>query len=360
MKVQWQDLSPYQKSLIDLLDINFSEKTQKLIPHLEPRKKYIVHYRMLKFLIEKGIRLKRIRRIISFTQKIWLREYIEFNTKHRQMATHEIERDLFKFLVNACYGKSCENVRKHKQVKICTSLEEAKKCVNSQFFRRFDIVTPNVVVVEMGHKYVHLNKAIYTGFVCLELSKLVMYKFHMDVMKKFYGNRAVLLQTDTDNLNYCINTQDLYEDLKCMKDHFDFSDYPKEHPLYSEVNKKVLGKFKDESNSVPIKEFCGLSPKMYSFVGDNIWKKAAKGVKKSVVQRCLLHSTFKHVLMKQKKINAKMNLIRSRKHILYTVQVEKSSLHPFDSKRYILKDGITTLPYNHFLIRNSVKKCMQK
>ena len=102
-----------------------------------------------------------------------------------------------------------------------------------------------------------LNKLIYVGFSILELSKLLMYKFHYDyVFKRFNG--AKLLFTDTDSLAYEIYGKDVYE--QCFKDRelFDFSGYPINSKYYDNLNKRVLGKMKDEFNGIKIAEFVGL------------------------------------------------------------------------------------------------------
>jgi hypothetical protein len=89
-----------------------------------------------------------------------------------------------------------------------------------------------------------------------------MYEWHFDKIKCWYGDNSKFLFTDTDSLAYCIETADLYTDLKKHIDEFDFSDYPRDHFLYSTVNKKVIGKMKDEANGVVLNSFVRLAPKM--------------------------------------------------------------------------------------------------
>ena len=96
-----------------------------------------------------------------------------------------------------------------------------------------------------------LNKPIQIGQAILDISKVLMFDFHYDVMMPRYGHeRLKLLMTDTDSLYYQISspdpTFDVYKDLAEIQEHFDFSDYPKTHPLYSTTNKKVAGKMKGE------------------------------------------------------------------------------------------------------------------
>ena len=110
-----------------------------------------------------------------------------------------------------------------------------------------------------------LNRPIFVGFTVLELSKLHMYDFHYNHMKAKYprASELKLLFTDTDSLAYSIQTDSIYEDMATTR--YDFSEYPLDHPLYDTSNRKALGFFKDELNSLHMKECVGLSPKYYAF-----------------------------------------------------------------------------------------------
>merc|ERR1711873_293433 len=114
----------------------------------------------------------------------------------------------------------------------------------------------------------------YIGMCILDISKIVMYRFHYDyMMKKFPG--AKLLFTDTDSFCYWIPTEsNIYEDIK-GEDWFDFSNYPQDHPNYDTINKLVPGKFKDEMGGTVIIEFVGLRAKMYSILASNTTKKTS-------------------------------------------------------------------------------------
>lgn len=121
------------------------------------------------------------------------------------------------------------------------SYMEAKKFLEDEGDRCF-------VAVELAKPVLKLVKAIYSkGFSVLELSKVWMYQFHYEVILKEYGYEKVkLLFTDNDSLTYHIQTEDFYEDMKKNQDCYDTSNYPKDHFLYSDKNKKVIGKFKDD------------------------------------------------------------------------------------------------------------------
>ena len=193
-----------------------------------------------------------------------------------------------------------------------------------------------------------LDKPIYTGMTILDNSKILMYDFFYNKLKKQYGSKCELLYTDTDSLLIEIETDDFYKDMETKKEYYDTSDYPKEHPLYSNANKKVLGKFKDECNGTPIAEFVGLRSKMYSILkADEKEIKKAKGVKKSVVNKQIKHEHYKETLFGMEQKWNEMNIIRSEGHMIYGMHQKKISLSPFDSKRWICDDGIHTKAYGY-------------
>ena len=190
-----------------------------------------------------------------------------------------------------------------------------------------------------------------------------MYKFHYDVIKEQYGDRAKLLFTDTDSLCYHIRTDDFYKEMKDNEEHYDLSDYPEDSPFYSTENKKVLGKFKDECNGKAPSEFAGLRPKMYSLkVPNEETKKKAKGVQKAYVKNKICHEDYVRCLRSEKREDkqqrAKWCAIRSYKHQLKSIELNKVGLCAYDNKRYLLDrrrsewgDGIESLSYGHHRIK---------
>ena len=130
-----------------------------------------------------------------------------------------------------------------------------------------------------------VNRPAYVGMSILDLSKTVMYDFHCNYIKKKYNDKATLLFTDTDSLTYEIETDDVYKDFWNNRNKFDNSDYHENSPLLDKANKKVIGKFKDETAGVPNNESIGLRSKMYSYIkNDERGGKTAKGIKKNVIK----------------------------------------------------------------------------
>ena len=129
---------------------------------------------------------------------------------------------------------------------------------------------------------------------------------------------------------------------------YDTSDNPHGRPLHSIANKKVLGKMKDECAGRPIAEYVRLRPKMYSILeaaGENI--KKAKGVKKAVVKKHIRHEQYREALIAKKTFRHGMDVLRSERHHIYGQHLNKVSLFPFDSKRWIAENGVDTLAYGH-------------
>ena len=161
-----------------------------------------------------------------------------------------------------------------------------------------------------------------------------MYMFHYKYIQQKYDNSAYLLFTDTGNLFYETETNDVYEDFYENKNLFNFSDYPEDSTFFDLVNKKVIGNIKDEVKGKIISEFVVLKSKMYSLVIENneeIIK--AKGVNKNVVQNI---KCKENVLFNRNLIRHKMKRIQSKLHRIQTYDVCKIYLSCFDDKRYIL------------------------
>ena len=199
-------------------------------------------------------------------------------------------------------------------------------------------------------KEIILDKPIINGMIILDLSKYLMYDFYYNVLQERYGEKVKLLMTDTDSLVVEIETEDVYDDMGKMKQHFDFSEYPKGHPLFSSENQAVVGKMKDEFNGKIITEFVGLRSKLYSLTveGEKKEKKACKGCKKKcVINKELKFSDFKDTLMNKTKLSKSMNFIKSKLHSVNTVKVNKIVCSAFDNKRYLLDDGVTSYAYGN-------------
>jgi hypothetical protein len=174
-----------------------------------------------------------------------------------------------------------------------------------------------------------------------------MYDFHYKIIKPKFKKNVELCYMDTDSFVYNFKTDDIYKDLTNIEKHLDTSDYPEDHFLYSNKNKKVIGKFKDELNGKILKDYVGLRAKMYVMRTEKNIIRKAKGVKKPVVKTLNFNDYYKRILNKDEVLR-EQSLIRSYDHKLYTITQNKVALSALDDKRIICEDGINTLAYGHY------------
>lgn len=341
-------------------------KNEKLLLTFYDKKNYIVHYSMLKLALEHGLLLKKVHRVLQFEQSAWLKPYIDLNTKLRAQANNDFEKDFYKLLNNAIYGKTMENLRLRSDIRLVNKwYGGGKNCgrnlIAQPNFKKCTIFDEDLAAIELHKSCILMNKPIIIGMCILELSKLLMYKFLYNYLKPKYAQNNQLIYTDTDSFILEIKTNDVYADIRDEPNEFDTWDYP-EGNIYGikRHNKKVPGKFKDELNGEIVTEVVGMRSKCYAVrtkidktkkdkgVGKNVIKKA-KGVKKNVLKNHISFDDYYNCIKNNCIELRKQNSIRSIKHEIYTISMQKIALNPFDDKRYIIKsDGIDTLAWGHY------------
>ena len=204
------------------------------------------------------------------------------NTKLRTEAKNDFEKDFFKLMNNSVFGKTMENVRNHRDIKLVTTDERRKKLVSEPNYHTTKWFDKEFLAIEMNKTKILMNKPVYLGQAILD-SETLMYKFCYDYLKPKYGDKVKLCYMDTDSFIIHVETEDFYKDIANDVDKwFDTSAYDKNDntPLPSGTNKKVIGKFKDELNGKFMTELCSPMPKTYAFITDNDTEiKRANGTK---------------------------------------------------------------------------------
>jgi len=294
----------------------------KLIPNLNDKHHYTVHYENLKLYESLGLKVGRVHKGIKFEESDWLKKYIDLNTSLRTKASNDFEKDFFKLMNNSVFGKKIKNIKNRVDVRLVTNERDAIKLASKPNYDSRTIFDENLIAMHMKRTKLVYNKPIYLGMCIFDLSKTLMYDFHYNYIKHKYGDRAKLLFTDTDSLCYEIKTEDFYKDIADdIESRYDTSDYPKDHPsdIKTGVNKKVIRMFKDEAGGKQIEEFVGLRAKLYSYKisGEEDHKKC-KGVKKAVVRKSITHDDYKKCLFTRQEQLKKINVIRSHLHEVYT------------------------------------------
>ena len=213
------------------------------------------------------------------------------NTKLRKASKNNFEKDLFKLMNNSVFGKTMENIRKHRDIKFSNNRQKNYYTIN--------LISEDLSIIEMKKTKVKMNKPIYLGLSILEISKILMYEFWYDYMKPKYDNNVQLCYMDTDSFIMNIKTNDFYEDIASdVENRFDTSNYEVNRPLPMRKNKKVIGLMKDELSGEIITEFVTLRPKTYSYLTDDGKEnKKAKGTKKCVIKKMIKFNDYKKCLL---------------------------------------------------------------
>ena len=230
------------------------------------------------------------------------------NTELRKLAKNDFEKDLFKLMNNSVFGKTMENIRKHRDIKLVTTDKKRSKLVSEPNCHTINLISEDLSTIEMKKSKVKMNKPIYLRLSILEISKMLMYEFWYDYMKPKYNNDVKLCYMDTDSFVMHIKTNDFYKDIASdVENRFDTSNYEgntpetsalARRPLPTGKNKKVIGLMKDELGGKIITEFITLRPKTYSFLTDDGKEdKKAKGTKKYIIKKMIKFNNYKKCLL---------------------------------------------------------------
>ena len=317
IKKEW--LSEWQKKEY------VENKTEKLITSFFDKTNYVINYRILKLYLSLGLELKCVNSCIEYEQDNFMESYILKNTNERAKCKNEFEKDFYKLMNNSVYGKTMENVRRRINFKLVNSDKKALSVRNKLI--KFTIFDEDLIGLHLAKQEVTLNKPIFIGQCVLDQSKYLMYNFHYNKMLPYFGKENIdLLFTDTDSLCYHIKNKDPFEYMYENKNLFDLSDYPEDNKLHDKTNKKIIGKFKDESPNNVITEFCGLRSKLYAYScnNDELTMKC-KGVKKCVMKNLRLE-TYKTVLFNRTNETVKQTGFRSYNHNVYTELINKIAI----------------------------------
>ena len=200
---------------------------------------YVAYINTLKQALNHGLKLEKIHRVTKINQEAWLKPYIDMNTELRIEAKHDFEKDLFKLMNNSVFGKTMENIRKHRDIKLVTTDKKRSKLVSEPNYHTINLISEDLSIIEMKKTKVRMNKPIYLGLSILEISKTLMYEFWYDYMKPKYANNVKLCYMDTDSFIINIKTNDFYKDISNdVENRFDTSSYEVNRPLPTGKNKK--------------------------------------------------------------------------------------------------------------------------
>ena len=195
------------------------------------------------------------------------------NAKLRKQAKNKFENNFFKLMNNNVFGKTIENVRNHRDIKLVTSEKKRLKLVPEPNYHATKYFSENLIAIEIKKSRVKIaNKPIYLGIPILDESKILIYMFWYEYLKPKYNDNVKLCYTDTDSFVTHIKTEYFFSDINNdVGKQFNTSNCDKNdnRPLPIGKNKKVVGLFIDELGGKIIKEFCTLRSKTYAYLLDD-------------------------------------------------------------------------------------------
>ena len=219
----------------------------------------------MKLYVELGLVVTKLHQVLSFKQEKWLAPYVKLNTEKRKQAKNKFEEDFYKLMVNSSFGKTCEGKQNRMKVKLTRTEEETLNWTDKPEYQSSKIISEDLVTVCLQQSEILWDKPTIVGACTLDLAKKFMFEYHYKVMKENFD--CNLLYSDSDSFVYEVRSGDFFAEIQKKKqvaEQFDFSNFLPEQPLYSRDNARVTLRFKNEMESRPIFEFCGLKPKLYS------------------------------------------------------------------------------------------------
>ena len=270
------------------------------------------------------------------------------NTELRKNAKNEFEKDFYKLKINSIYGKTVQNDRNHRDIRLVTTEAKRNNLASEPSLVSTKCISKDLLIMEMKKTEVKINKPIYLGQAILDISKTLMFDFWYDYLKPMYGDKIRLCYTVTDSFFMHIKPEDFYKNISADVDKcFDTSNFDKNdnRPLEIGKNKKALGKFKDKIGGKKMTKFCGIRAKT------------------CFIKRNILFNNYVDSLFKNEVLLISQRRFRSDHHKVYTEEVNKIALSSNDDKRIQTFDKVTTYPYgtnafvvckNEMLLKNKV------
>ena len=217
-------------------------KCDKLVCNVRDKENYVIHILALKQALNHGLKLSNVHRVTEFRQEEWLEPYIEMITKLRMQAKNNVERDFFKLMNNSVFGKTMENVRNHKDIKIVTTDKRRSILASEPNYHSTKYISKDLLIMETKKVEVKMNKPIYLGQAILDISKTLMYEFWYDYIKPKYEDKTRQCYMDTDSFVMYINAEDFYKDIASYVERwFDTSNYDEKDKRPLPIGKKEKG-----------------------------------------------------------------------------------------------------------------------
>lgn len=324
------------------------------------KEQYLVLDDLLKFYLQKGLKITKWYSIQKWIRKAIFKDFIVQNITARNQATDPTIRNARKVTNNSLYGKTCENVFRYKQFvidKIQTE-PEANGSINAHArnWLNFTVLDEEYAVAEIRKTEVLLSKPVQLGFAILEFAKLRMYQF-WHLLVEVFGEAVNLLYTDTDSLLLAFTcTEDPFIIMRAHNELATFVDLPTGQDGVELPPSKELGLFSDElHHQRKIVGYIGLKAKSYilEFECGEV-KKRTKGIRAAALynKRPLNYRDFEDALLDSEEKRVEEYSLRKKNYRVRLVASDKKALSNHDAKhQYIAGNIIEAIPWGFDLSR---------
>ena len=373
-KVHYSDLSSYQKKMVKDLKCK-PDACNRLLAHLYPITSSPLDYRLLQWYLKKGVALKGISTIISYTQTYFVKDQVDFNAEKRRQATYSFEKINCKNLSSFLVGKMQSLGTKFTTAKLVQKKADLKQHITSPFFDRFHELGTSEEGDTVGLSVFKTkdiktrNSLISAAFLCLNLSKMRMFSNFYDCIVPLYKQincHVTYIYGDTDS-NCCLITPFYslkpllrlpYKPLQRISPHLDVSNLLPDHPIFDGLSEARIREWQQESPkklgtfSLDVEEeiegFVGFKSKVYALQCTTKTKLKLKGVRLNFTD--LKYDSYLSFMYGQKiKLFAPQFSFISKKHQKFTKQYQKMALNFLDLKCFQVRKNFN-LPFGHFLI----------
>ena len=188
-----------------------NEKFKNFVANLHDKTGYVIHKKNLKQVLSHGLVLNKLHRIIRSKQKSWLKLHIDIKTNQRKKNKHWFWKMLFKLMSNS--ARTMENVIKQRDIKLVTTERIKSYLVSEPNYHTTKFFTENLLRIEMEKMQICINKPVYLELSILESSKILMYEFWYNYVKRKYHEKTKLCCMGKDSLMVHIKRDNIYENI---------------------------------------------------------------------------------------------------------------------------------------------------
>ena len=334
-KITNEHLSEYQLNQIknkrNNKNSNYKSQSEKLITNLGNDENTYLNFEMYQMFKQAGYDIE-IKKILEFEHKAIFKNYIEYLYSKKKEYALQKKKSMelcFKIMMNSFYGSTLTDKTKFKDIKICTTKEQALKLTKKPNFNSFNIINENLVIIEMSKNKCVFDSPILIGSQILFNSKCNLYNYMYNIIPELFGKENIIYSLrDTDSIVYKIKNCSYENYLKILENNKNLFD-------------KELGLMENEIDE-NIKEIISLRSKCYSILTvNNNHSSKAKSISKNYCKKNHTHEYFKKVLNNNINNKAEFYRISLKNGKLQTVLQLKDDINNFNDKRHMINNLIS-------------------